>query len=411
MSCWTHSVVEALDWISEPISTVIETFYSSKWNSYITDARLLLSCMLRDNILSLPKRLLAIALLIAGDKDTVSSHSKFLYQLFDILDVSESKAERWTCFYAINGLLYKAPMKNYSINDIVNNIDSFIEKHPVTDEVAASIEVIKRDYYREQLSSPEMLPFMSFDSSCFVTPDYPQLDVHLPEYASDFEAHQRFMLVYSPEFDRPALDFEPSREELWFVPPSLVSPSLLYAPVDKLPQKEEEIDWSRLWSEVIPKEDFERMMNDNSAVTQISEALSEVSAEDKAKHVEECLDLNLDLCKQLSQKYPTEELTRLLLLQPKLTLHNLDYASWLVSSSLASKSLLVEYVKHSVQSLCKMKDCKHLLKCFCVFVVGQCKLKHLDESMIHDDLIDLKHTFPSQLEIEYTLHKLYGKGD
>lgn len=42
-------------WISEPISTVIETFYSSKWNSYITDARLLLSCMLRDNILSLPK--------------------------------------------------------------------------------------------------------------------------------------------------------------------------------------------------------------------------------------------------------------------------------------------------------------------------------------------------------------------
>ena len=69
------------------------------------------------------------------------------------------------------------------------------------------------------------------------------------------------MLVYSPEFDRPALDFEPSREELWFVPPSLVSPSLLYAPVDKLPQKEEEIDWSRLWSEVIPTEDFERVLN------------------------------------------------------------------------------------------------------------------------------------------------------
>ena len=131
------------------------------------------------------------------------------------------------------------------------------------------------------------------------------------------------------------------------------------------------------------------MMNDNSAVTQISEALSEVSAEDKAKHVEECLDLNLDLCKQLSQKYPTEELTRLLLLQPKLTLHNLDYASWLVSSSLVSKSLLVEYVKHSVQSLCKMKECKHLLKCFCVFVVGQCKLKHLHESVALSALTDL----------------------
>ena len=44
-------------------------------------------------------------------------------------------------------------------------------------QILHSIESIKRAYYRAQLSSPEFLPFLSFDPSAFPTPTPPRFHV------------------------------------------------------------------------------------------------------------------------------------------------------------------------------------------------------------------------------------------
>ena len=52
-------------------------------------------------------------------------------------------------------------------------ISELVRLFPVTNDIVQKVEYIKHEYYREQLSSPDILPFMSLDSSCFVNTSYP----------------------------------------------------------------------------------------------------------------------------------------------------------------------------------------------------------------------------------------------
>ena len=56
---------------------------------------------------------------------------------------------------------------------MASSISSLATLFPVTSTIVQKVEYIKHEYYREQLSSPDILPFMSLDSSCFVNSSYP----------------------------------------------------------------------------------------------------------------------------------------------------------------------------------------------------------------------------------------------
>ena len=158
---------------------------------------------------------------------------------------------------------------------MVVSLSELVSLFPITDEVMEKVESVKNDYYRSQLSSPDVLPFMSFDSNCFLSSTYPhgtQLTIFvtciaatgLYEYASFFQSHSDVLLYYNPTFDRPTLSFPPSREDFTFLPSTSPSDSFLYLPICKeearTPVKFQE-DCKNLWSASMSKPTIDKVRN------------------------------------------------------------------------------------------------------------------------------------------------------
>lgn len=105
------------------------------------------------------------------------------------------------------------------------------------------VEEQKREYYREQLSSPDVLPFMSLNSFSFVAESYPLCNCFglassadfpdLTEYLTVFESDREGVLSCAPSFSRPSFACMPSREDMLFVVPTLQHNSFLFMPIEE----------------------------------------------------------------------------------------------------------------------------------------------------------------------------------
>ena len=120
---------------------------------------------------------------------------------------------------------------------MVDSINELVNLYPVTDGIVQEVDSIKHEYYRDQLSFPDMQQFLSFNSSCFINATYP-LRLHdmtsLHDYVAFFLSHPDRLLTYTPPFDRPILPVQSYRDTMSFIPPSLHSPSFLSFPVSQL---------------------------------------------------------------------------------------------------------------------------------------------------------------------------------
>ena len=106
----------------------------------------------------------------------------------------------------------------------------------MTDGIVQEVDGIRHEYYREQLSFPDMQPFLSFSSSCFMNTSYPlgHNISSLHDYVAFFLSHPDRLLTYTPPFDRPVLPVQSYRDTMSFIPPSLHSPSFISFPVSQL---------------------------------------------------------------------------------------------------------------------------------------------------------------------------------
>lgn len=101
-----------------------------------------------------------------------------------------------------------------------------------------------------------MVPVISF-SSHIVLPD-------LSEYLMFYEEQNQCLGMTVPSFDRPSLEFTPSREEFLFVPPQIASKSFLYSRIEKPVLDQSLRKYHLSWQKTLEKEDYSEVGLKNS---------------------------------------------------------------------------------------------------------------------------------------------------
>lgn len=151
----------------------------------------------------------------------------------------------------------------------MNDDDSILDLYPISDEIISSTEKMKKEYYQDQIKSDNLFPFISFDSSFPHFSSYPygsesklhsQIDVYnLPSYIHSYIQQYSFFLFSMPCFDRPSIDFTPTRDEYLFVPPQLTSESFIYSPIEKPIVDDSLRKFSLAWESPLSKEDCDEV--------------------------------------------------------------------------------------------------------------------------------------------------------
>ena len=357
MGTWSKLLISLLQNTKDPLSTVLTQARQTAFSSHSLECHFLLSSLLRDNMLSLPMRLLALLLLNEDSSGKEEYQSKFLYMVFDILDASVVDVERWLCYSIVTRDAYSPSVLAYSADQMAGAISELVRLFPVTNDIVQKVEYIKHEYYREQLSSPDILPFMSLDSSCFVNTSYPLHALDLEEYASFFEDHSDMLMFYTPSFDRPLFSHTPTRDDFIILHPSLSSNSFLYVPITKeeVMSKEPPEELRQCWTSSLSKNAIDRILSDGTKIHSLFSYIASAASSGKSATLTSLVELNPDLGRGLVdalKKNDQEELCYRLLFELNLSPKSLDFVNSLLKMILIPKEVLVQYVKQSVKRLC-----------------------------------------------------------
>ena len=126
------------------------------------------------------------------------------------------------------------------------------------------------------------------------------------------------------------------------------------------------------------------MASEETAVRSVVSELTAGNEAEKRERSSASLHRNLVLCEKVAANSGGSELARVLLRESDPSVESLEFASWLVAKERLSKEEVGAFVKETVEKLCgegREEEWKHVVKCVCVFVVGLCRMKRLEESV------------------------------
>lgn len=259
----------------------------------------------------------------------------------------------------------------------------------------------KREYYRDQLSSPDVLPFMSLNSSSFVSDIYPQcrfryVPLHivfpeLKEYLAVFEVDRESVLNPSPSFSRPQLQFTASREDMLFVAPPLKSASFIVIPIEEQSKKSNSITFEQCYESTLDSEEchavqmrgifYKQIVNTQSSFRQLLQLIDQGSEKEKLNRL---MELNPLIGSALVEKVcATKErsvcvnLLRLL----HLSVNTVNYASRLVMRQLLKEGDVMQYIQNGLREILDRQVDAATLSSFCFFIIGTFDRKLVDSSV------------------------------
>ncbi|KAK8817426.1 hypothetical protein WA556_003319 [Blastocystis sp. ATCC 50177/Nand II] len=411
---WLNELVALLKLVDSRFCDVLSKLRHSECFSHPVEYRLFLLCLLRDNLLPLPNRILALSLLNYDDKSSFDVRARFQFIPYDILDSTQNEEERWFCYMLCTNQLQSA-LRDLSATLILKNAELVMEKLPVTEDMKRTVETQKREYYRDQLSSPDVLPFMSLNSSSFVTDVYPHFFPELDAYLTVFEADRESVLNPSPSFSRPQLQFTPSREDMVFVPPPLQGSTFIVIPMEEQSKKDDSLAFERCCESTLDDEECHAIVNNHASFRQLLLLIGQGSHEkDKAEKLNRMMELNPLIGTALVEKLCTTKdqnvcvnLLRLL----HLSVNSVNYASRLVMLRLLREEGVMQFIQDGLKEILEKQVNSAILSSFCFFIIGTFDRKLVDSSVIHDVLIDVKQRYSGESIVPYTIVHIYGCGD